>query len=305
MHRQTLPAGKMLENLFKDMNISENKKKEHFNIIEIEYSHKQEKSLHNEKVCNDFYSIYFIHEGEVTFSTSSLITTAEYSTLLFVPKDVKHEITIKKKSKGSLMYFNKAFYSSVKHKLLLEDYLVFHQEKLATAIRLSEKDFTETIGIINLLKLEVANDISANTATAHQLLSYFLNKSKEKFIAINKREEKKDSKSVYPIFNKFKEIIESNYSTDRNIGSYANKLNIHPNCLNEISKLSSGHTASEVIHNRIISETKKLILSTDKSFKKISYDLGFDDPAYFSRYFKKYTGMTLSQYQSETRDMSK
>jgi len=287
------------------MTISENLNRPHFNIIDIEDLYDQEKSLYNKELCNDFYSIYFIHEGEITFSASSIKTSAEYSTLLFIPKDIKHQITIKKKSKGSLIYFNKAFYSSIKHKLLLEDYLVFHQEKLSTVIRLSEKDFVETIGIVNLLKLEVANDISMNNATAHQLLSYFLIKSKEKFIAVNKREEKRGSTIVYPIFNKFKELLESNYSNDRNIGSYANQLNIHPNCLNEISKLSSGQTASEVIYIRIISETKKLILSTDKSFKEIAYKLGFDDPAYFSRYFKKHTGMTLSQYQSETRDMSK
>jgi len=287
------------------MNNSENSNKPHFNIITIEDLYEQKKSLHKKELCNDFYSIYFIHEGEITFSTSSIKTSAEYSTLLFIPKDLKHQISIKKKSKGSLVYFNRAFYASIKHKLLIEDYLVFHQEQLSTLIRLSDKDFAETIGIVNLLKLEVANNISINNATAHQLLSYFLTKSKEKFIAINKREEKRDSTSVYPIFNRFKEILESNYSNDRNIGSYANQLNIHPNCLNEISKLSSGQTASEVIYNRIISETKKLILSTDKSFKEIAYKLGFDDPAYFSRYFKKHTGMTLSQYQSETRDLSK
>ncbi|OYT16083.1 MAG: hypothetical protein B7C24_09665 [Bacteroidetes bacterium 4572_77] len=287
------------------MTISEDLNKPYFNIIDLGDLHDQEKSLDNKEGYNNFYAIYFIHEGELTFSTTSYKISAEYSTLLFIPSNIEHQITIKKKSKGSLIYFNSVFYNSIKHKLLLEDYLVFHQEKLATVIRLSEKDYTETKGIINLLKLEAANDISTNTATAHQLLSYFLSKSKEKFIAINKREEKKEATSVYPIFNEFKEIIESNFSTDRNIASYANKLNIHPNCLNEISKLSSGQTASEVIHHRIISETKKLILSTDKSFKEISYKLGFDDPAYFSRYFKKHTGLTLSQYQNETRDMSK
>ncbi len=287
------------------MTISENLNYPQLNIIDIEDFSEQKNTMYNKELCNDFYSIYFIHEGEVTFSTNSIKTSAEYSTLLFIPKDIKHQIIIKKDSKGSLIHFNKAFYSSIKHKFLLEDYLVFHQEKLSTVIRLSEKDFTETLGIVNLLKLEVDNDISTNIASSHQLLSYFLSKSKEKFIAINKREEKNNANNVYPLFNKFKEIIETNYSTDRNIGSYANQLNIHPNCLNEISKLSSGQTASEVIHGRIISETKKLILSTDKSFKEISYKLGFDDPAYFSRYFKKHTGLTLSQYQSQTRDMSK
>ena len=287
------------------MTVSEDLSKPYFNIVEIEELYAKNELLQRKELCNDFYSIFFIYEGEIAISTSHLRASAEYNTLLFIPKDIKHQINIKKNSKGSLIRFNGAFYSSIKHKLLLEDYLVFHQEKLSLIIRLSENDFNETLGIVNLLKLELTNDPTTNSANIHQLLSYFLTKSKEKFIAQNEREDISNSNKANPIFNKFKEIIESNYSTNRNIGSYANQLNIHPNCLNEISKLSSGQTASEIIHTRIIMETKKLILSSDNSFKEIAYKLGFDDPAYFSRYFKKHTGMTLSQYQNETRDMSK
>lgn len=287
------------------MIVSENISKQYFNILDIENLNKQKKSLHRKEVCNDFYSIFFIHEGEIRFSTNHLSISSEYKTLLFIPKDIKHQIIIKKNSKGSLIRFNDAFYNSNKHKLLLEDFLVFNQEKLSLIIRLSENDFNETLSIVHLFKLETKNTPTTSNTNIHQLLSYFLTKSKEKFIIQSEREDISNFNKANPVFTKFKEIIEENYSTNRIISNYANQLNVHPNCLNEISKLSSGLTASEIIHKRIISETKKLILSSENSFKEIAYKLGFEDPAYFSRYFKKHTGMTLSQYQNETRDMSK
>ena len=287
------------------MTYSENKNIPQFNIIEIEDLLDKKEFSKQKKVCNDFYSVFFIHEGEIIFSTTHLNISAEYNSLLFVPINIEHLILVKKKSNGSLIIFNEAFYNNMKHKSLMEDYLVFHQEKLSSIIRLSENEFSETLNLVNLLKLEKMNNAKTSDGNIHQLLTYFLTKSKEKFIAQNKREQVGTSKKRNPIFNKFKQILESSYSTNRNVANYANQLNIHPYCLNEISKLSSGHTASEVIHTRIISETKKLILSTDDSFKEISYKLGFDDPAYFSRYFKKHTGITLSQFKNETRDMSK
>ena len=284
---------------------STNSKIPQFNIIEIEDLLDKKEFSKQKEVCNDFYSVFFIHEGEITFSTTHLSIRAEYNSLLFIPVKIEHQILVKKKSKGSLIIFNEAFYNSIKQKSLLEDYIVFHQEKLSSIIRLSENEFSETLSLVNLLKLEIMNETKTSKGNIHQLLNYFLSKSKEKFIAQNEREQVGTQKKGNPIFNKFKQILESSYSTNRNVGNYANQLNIHPYCLNEISKLSSGHTASEVIHTKIISETKKLVLITDNSFKEISYKLGFDDPAYFSRYFKKHTGITLSQFKNETRDMSK
>ena len=226
------------------MTPSANSDKPHFNIIEIEdLFYKKEFSRHKE-VCNNYYSIFFIHEGEITFSTTNLSISAEYNTLLFITENIKHQISIKKKTRGSLISFNEAFYNSVKYKLLLEDYLVFHQEILSSIIRLSENEFNETLSIVNLLKNEIINNASTNHSNIHQLLSYFLTKSKEKFLAQNEREEINTSKKANPIFNKFKQILKSSYTRNRNVSSYANQLNIHPYCLNEISKLSSIHTAA-------------------------------------------------------------
>ena len=78
-------------------------------------------------------------------------------------------------------------------------------------------------------------------------------------------------------------------------------LNMNPSCLNELSKRVTGITAGELIRNRVIEETKKLLYSSRMSGKEIAYELGFDDPAYFSRFFKKYTGTTLKEFRDNSR----
>lgn len=279
--------------------------KPQFNIVKIEDLLQTKEYLKHTEYCSEFYSVYFIHKGEITYSAAHLSIIAVYNTLLFIPANIKHHISIKKQSKGSLIIFNEAFYNSIPQNYPIEDYLVFHQDKLSLSIMLSENEFIETLSIFKLLELERLKNSTSSIGSLHQLLSYFLSKSKEKFLAQNKREEISSSKKKNPIFKEFKKMLESNYTVDRNVSNYANRLNIHPYCLNEISKLSAGLTASAVIHSKIIAEAKKLMLSTDKSFKEIAYELGFDDPAYFSRYFKKHTGVTLTHFLNKSRDMSK
>ena len=85
------------------------------------------------------------------------------------------------------------------------------------------------------------------------------------------------------------------------MSAYAELLNMSPSCLNEVAKRTTGITAGELIRNRVIDETKKLLYSSGMSGKEIAFDLGFDDPAYFSRFFRKYTGTTLKEFREHSR----
>lgn len=67
--------------------------------------------------------------------------------------------------------------------------------------------------------------------------------------------------------------------------------------LNEQAKLHTGKTAQQVIYGLIISEAKRLLTYDRVSVKQVAYQLGFNDPFYFSNFFKKITGFPPKTYQ--------
>lgn len=78
----------------------------------------------------------------------------------------------------------------------------------------------------------------------------------------------------------------------------AGELNLSPRYLSDLLKQETGKTAIELIHLFLISEAKNLLTGTDYSVSEIAYRLGFENPPYFSRLFKKETGMSPSQFKN-------
>ncbi|MBS7564779.1 helix-turn-helix transcriptional regulator [Mucilaginibacter sp. Bleaf8] len=78
----------------------------------------------------------------------------------------------------------------------------------------------------------------------------------------------------------------------RTPAEFADELAVHINHLNRSVKLTTGRTTSRVISDRIIKEAQALLKHTDWSIAQIAGGLGFDEPAYFTNFFKKYTGVS-------------
>ena len=87
------------------------------------------------------------------------------------------------------------------------------------------------------------------------------------------------------------ELLETNFRKERYAGFYASALGITPKRLNEILHQKYDITLTHILHSRLILEAKREIAYGRKSFKEISFELGFSDQAYFSRFFKVQTGM--------------
>lgn len=87
----------------------------------------------------------------------------------------------------------------------------------------------------------------------------------------------------------FKKAVDLNYKKEHSTTFYANGLHITPDHLNRTVKAKTGKTAKEYIQSRIITEAKRLLYFSDLSNKEIAYELGFNEPANFSAFFKKQT----------------
>ncbi len=104
------------------------------------------------------------------------------------------------------------------------------------------------------------------------------------------------------ISGKFRKLVENNYLEKRSVAEYANILNISPGHLNDTVQKELGKTASDLIHERIVLEAKRLLYHSEKSIKEIAAALKYEDPSYFTKFFKSQTKNTPEQFRNFIRE---
>lgn len=98
-------------------------------------------------------------------------------------------------------------------------------------------------------------------------------------------------------YTKFRKLLINNFKEQRAVSAYAEELNLTPKALNELVKKYTGRTASDHIYKQVILEAKRLLL-LGSSVKEVGYHLKFDDPAHFSKFFKKQVGQSPADFRN-------
>jgi AraC-like DNA-binding protein len=99
------------------------------------------------------------------------------------------------------------------------------------------------------------------------------------------------------LFLQFKNLLEASYTEQHLSSFYVNELSVSNKKLNELCKTFAGATLNNIIKDRLVLEAKRLLLHTNHSVKEISYQLGFEDPAYFNRFFRKHMEMSAVYFK--------
>lgn len=92
-------------------------------------------------------------------------------------------------------------------------------------------------------------------------------------------------------------LIEQHYLNHWRAKDYALQLNTSVASLTNFCKKYFSMSAEQLAHQRLLLEVKRQLAYDNKNVKEICFDLGFEDPAYFNRFFKKGTGLTPVQYR--------
>ncbi len=98
-------------------------------------------------------------------------------------------------------------------------------------------------------------------------------------------------------YKDFLDMLDTLWPGHLSVEVYSQRLNITSNYLNKICKLFAQKSSMEIINEKYLSEAKRLLFFTEKSIKEIAYELRFEDPSYFNRFFKKNTGYTPNEYR--------
>ncbi|HLW29727.1 MAG TPA: helix-turn-helix transcriptional regulator [Brumimicrobium sp.] len=103
------------------------------------------------------------------------------------------------------------------------------------------------------------------------------------------------------LIRSFKKAVNKDYKKEHSTTYYANELHISPDHLNRTVKARIGKTAKDYIQARIITEAKRLLFFTNLTNKEIAYELGFNEPANFSAFFKKHTDLSPSHFKKSEK----
>jgi AraC-like DNA-binding protein len=106
-------------------------------------------------------------------------------------------------------------------------------------------------------------------------------------------------------FIEFKLVVETHLTEQPSINTIAEKLALTTNSLYRIVKEHSGVSPKDFLTNRLMIEAQRKLHYSNLSVKELAYDLGFNDPDYFSRLFKKCTGKSVSEVLKAQQDLSR
>lgn len=142
---------------------------------------------------------------------------------------------------------------------------------------------------------EMENKDKVQAEMLRMLMARFIIKSTRLLNGNTNKQELVKKKS--DLFRAFNMLVEEHFKTQHSVSFYAEKLFKSPKTLaNSFSKYE--RTPLQIIHDRVILETKRLLTYTDMTTKEIAYQLGFDDPSHLSKLFKKYTGTPPSAFKA-------
>ena len=96
---------------------------------------------------------------------------------------------------------------------------------------------------------------------------------------------------------------ESHFRVQKDLRFYLFSFGITPRRLNKVLEFHLGKSLYALLQERLFREAGGLLLGTTLSVKEISYRLSFSEPAYFCRWFKKWTGMTPKTWRSISRSL--
>ncbi|CAD5282679.1 Transcriptional regulator, AraC family [Alteromonas sp. 38] len=216
--------------------------------------------------------------------------------LVLIPAGAVHGFKFEPNTKGFVISLNQD---------LLESTSIGEQQSTLPALlwtpsviefrdKLQLKRFTT---YVELLRDELNSGEADQTAAVSHLVQMLLLiiKRQQHIHAVSEGASGRESKVLLG----FRHLIEQHYRQHLSVKTYAEQLHVSVSTLNRLCQGKLNDSPKAIIHQRLIIEAKRRLVYTSQSVDEISAFLGFNDPAYFSRFFKQFVGLTASAFRQQ------
>ena len=241
---------------------------------------------------HNFFFVLFLEKGKGEHSIDFINYPVDDYSVFFMRPGQVHQRTLKQGSKGYLLQFNREFYKPkeepvnfILRKVSNKNHCPLSAErfkKINSQLSFIFEEYTQKqdrykesiIAYLDILFIALARQ----SPNPHKL------SNDTKLYAQERLEELQD-------------LIEKNIYSKRKVSDYADMLAITPYQLNAITTSTLQKTASVLINEHIILEAKRQLIATTNQIAQVADVLGYEDPSYFIRFFKKQTGLTPEAFR--------
>lgn len=223
---------------------------------------------------NSFFSVDFLE----------FQTTNQQATIIYPEQIIKTDLTDRK---GYLIVIDNDIFFQINQRIG-SDYLNGFYMNQFVSIKSKNAETLEKI--IDLMLAEHTGE--NRVLLLESYLSVFLFYLSSYFDEDSKHTEYLD----YSFFEKLMRLINMHFIKQRETTFYAQQFAISAKKINEICKKITNKSLKQLIQERIVLEIRKELQFGKKNIKEIAYDLGFTEPAYLTRFFKKQTGITPKEF---------
>ena len=267
-----------------------------FGIFKMEDIYIEENGKADEPHRHDYYTVLIVKQAKGVHKIDFNSYQFSNKQLFFVAPGQVHQVVATEKPTGFAMTFSNQFLVENSIPISFIESLYLFQNYGQSPPLLPNKEQFETIEQFanQIFKLYSTNE-KMSCLSIGAFLKLLLIECNNIY-SINPIEMDIDTTGDN-LIRAFKKAVEKDYKKEHSTSYYASALYITPDHLNRTFKAKTGATAKDYIQSRIIIEAKRLIYFTDLTNKEIAYELGFNEPANFSAFFKKHTQLSPSNFK--------
>ncbi|WP_426059057.1 AraC family transcriptional regulator [Hymenobacter sp. B1770] len=242
----------------------------------------------------NLFQLFFLEAGQASFEAAEPIDL-KTPCLVIIPANTVHGFTFSPQVKGRTLTLAEA---------LLDTIL---QATPGVLVELNSvhilSDFNSEVRFADLLALEqqIHEEIYSELPGKQLALNGYFKLLFVKIFRLlqhNRRKEESPNRALH-YFREFQKAIERTAPFEKKISQFAQELRITQVHLNRICQAVKGKTAQQIVQAHTIRKAHNYLLYTSLSVAEIAYELQFVDPGYFTRFFRKQTGLSPGAYRAK------
>ncbi len=249
-----------------------------------------------------YVQIHYIDHGTIDFHIDDKVYEVIGPSCFFTPASIAHSFRTDSSARGHVLTIHQSLVrqlmqdkvsseinTSLTEAICLEHCQLSHDQK---------NQWTMLARILGDIQLEWSGNQAAKELALESLVRLLLIRLAR--LSFKRSASRTVNNEDLRLFHRFTNMIEEHYQEQWHLPRYTTEMAISESRLNQTCQRVANRSPKKLIHDRVTQESKRLIIFSNLSSNEICYQLGFSDPAYFSRFFKKHTGMTTQQFRKHT-----